>query len=109
RRVLLGSWSGTRNGSRALGVTTVHYVIGYDSAGNPWACRSEIGTLAVHFSRGPPPRSERSGRPMAQSVKDRTTGQTAKERTRAQTLLPLPYEFGAPEPYTDAKTMQIHH
>ena len=46
---------------------------------------------------------------MAQSVKDRTTGQTAKERTMAQTLPPLPYDFGALEPYIDAQTMQIHH
>jgi len=46
---------------------------------------------------------------MAQSVKDRTTGQTAKERTMAHTLPPLPYDFGALEPYIDAQTMQIHH
>src|SRR5205823_7235568 len=64
---------------------------------------------AVHLSRGPPPRSERSGRPMAQSVKDRTTSQTAKERTMAHSLPPLPYEFGALEPHIDAQTMQIHH
>src|SRR5438067_13777832 len=46
---------------------------------------------------------------MAQSVKDRTTGQTAKERTMAHQLPPLPYDFGALEPYIDAQTMQIHH
>src|SRR5256886_6819736 len=100
---------GTRNGSRTPGVTTVHNVIAYDSAGNPRTCRFEIGAPAVHLTRGPPPRSERSGRLMAQSVKDRTTGQTAKERTMAQTLPPLPYDFGALEPYIDAQTMQIHH
>src|SRR5437016_12769434 len=68
-----------------------------------------MGARAVHLSRGPPPRSERSGRPMAQSVKDRTTGQTAKERTMAHSLPPLPYDFAALEPFIDAQTMQIHH
>src|SRR6266699_7028185 len=100
---------GTRNGSRRSGVTTVHNVIAQDSAGNPRARRFEIGMRAVHLSRVPPPRHQRSGRPMAQSVKDRTTGQTAKERTMAHTLPPLPYDYGALEPSIDAQTMQIHH
>src|SRR2546430_16949921 len=86
---------GTRNGSRTPGVTTVHNVIAYDSAGNPRTCRFEIGAPAVHLTRGPPPRSERSGRLMAPSVNDRTTGQTAKERTNAETLAPLPYDVVA--------------
>src|SRR2546423_4051275 len=46
---------------------------------------------------------------MPQSVKDRTTGQTARQRTMGHTLPPLPYDFGALEPYIDAQTMQIHH
>lgn len=34
---------------------------------------------------------------------------TAKEKTMAYVLPPLPYDFGALEPYIDALTMEIHH
>src|SRR5207245_8190728 len=74
---------GTRNGSRRSGVTTLHNVIAQDSAGNPRACRFEIGLPTVHLSRCPPPRRPRNGRPRAPSVNDHRTGQPAKALTRA--------------------------